>query len=88
MHICISVCVCTCQYVLYVHVQVCSMHSCVNTIFLHTELYASEGLCVAAHLHKVAVLHGVQQTDPQVFSFVVHGDHVEGYCLWHSQDDG
>lgn len=40
------------------------------------------------HPHKSSFLHGVQQTDPQMFSFVVHGDHVKCYCFWHSQNDG
>lgn len=72
----------------YVRVQVFSVHSCVNTLFfLYNELYA-EHLCVTTDPHKATFLHGMQQTDPQVFSFVVHGNHIEGYCLWHSQDDG
>lgn len=40
------------------------------------------------HPHKRSFLHGVQQTDPQVLSFVVHRDHVEGNCFWHSQNNG
>lgn len=43
---------------------------------------------VSAHPHKVCCLHGIQQADSQVFSFVVHGNHVKGYCFWHSEDNG
>lgn len=56
--------------------------------FRYTELYDFTCPCVTTHRHKTSFLHRVQQTDPQLFSFVVHGDHVEGYCLWHSEDDG
>lgn len=79
-----------CQRVFYVHLPVCSVHSCVNThtVFPHTQLYTYEGPCVTTHPHKARFLHGVQQTDPQVFTLVVHGDHVESYRLWHGQDDG
>lgn len=59
-----------------------------RTIFLHSEPQASKSRCVTAHPHEFGFLHGVQQADSQMFPFVVHGDHVEGYRLWHSQDDG
>lgn len=87
MCICIPVCVCTCQYVL--HAQVYSLHSCVNMYhFTPRWIIGLWSSVFSAHLHEVRLLHGVEQADPQMFPFVVHGDHVKGYCLWHSEDDG
>lgn len=82
----------------HVHTQHAHLQHCLSAsqqLNRHTlvscELWkasSSQRRSASAHLHEVCRLHGVQQADPQVLSFVVHGDHVEGYCFWHSEDDG
>ena len=71
---------------------VCKSGFCILCIFVYVGVDDTCDLWVtaraAAYPHEGGCLHGVQKTDPEVLSFVVHGDHVEGHRLRDSQQDG